>query len=91
MPELQGFYNSTSWQDDMAWAAAWLAWRTSNASMLEEGRQWYAEIPVKLARGPWYSWDTGETLVLRVTRKPPARFEAGRPAAPPARPPAPAS
>eukprot|EP00879_Flechtneria_rotunda_P028659 GHRR01030865.1.p1 GENE.GHRR01030865.1~~GHRR01030865.1.p1 ORF type:complete len:193 (+),score=55.97 GHRR01030865.1:922-1500(+) len=41
IPEVQGYYASYSYIDDLAWAAAWLALRTGDAQMLDDAKYYY--------------------------------------------------
>jgi endoglucanase len=57
VPELRGYYKSSSYEDDLAWAAAWLAVATGDGEYLQEARKWYASMPNVLQRNALYSWD----------------------------------
>lgn len=38
-----GFYNSTSFYDDLAWAASWLYKATQDPAYLSDAQVWYNE------------------------------------------------
>jgi hypothetical protein len=42
LPEMQSWYNSSSYLDDLAWAAAWLSWASDDdAVLLKEAETYY--------------------------------------------------
>ncbi|XP_039138440.1 LOW QUALITY PROTEIN: endoglucanase 24 [Dioscorea cayenensis subsp. rotundata] len=57
IPELQNFYNSTGYEDELLWAAAWLYHATGDQSYLSyvtvENGNSYADW----GRPTWFSWD----------------------------------
>jgi hypothetical protein len=53
-PEMQSRYNSSSYLDDLAWAAAWLSWASDNdAVLLDEAETYYKRI--RLEGGSFYT------------------------------------
>ena len=48
LPEMQKWYNSSSYLDDLAWAAAWLSWASGNDPvLLKEAKTYYKRFRVE--------------------------------------------
>uniref|UniRef100_A0A804PCX2 Endoglucanase n=1 Tax=Zea mays TaxID=4577 RepID=A0A804PCX2_MAIZE len=69
-PELSAYYNSTTYQDELLWAAAWLYHATGNHSYLSYATGRNADEFADLGNPRYFSWDDKragtEVLLSRV-------------------------
>lgn len=56
-PELSAYYNSTTYQDELLWAAAWLYHATGNHSYLSYATGRNADEFADLGNPRYFSWD----------------------------------
>ncbi|KAL6873597.1 hypothetical protein ACP4OV_013679 [Aristida adscensionis] len=70
-PELSEFYNSTTYQDELLWAASWLYHATGNGSYLSYATGKNGEEFADLGNPRFFSWDDKragtQVLLSRVT------------------------
>ncbi|KAL5985937.1 hypothetical protein ACLOJK_027927 [Asimina triloba] len=57
IPEVQGFYNSTGYKDELLWAAAWLYHATGDVSYLNYAAVKNGNAFADWGRPSWFSWD----------------------------------
>lgn len=68
----QGFYTSSSYEDDMAWAAAWLYKATGEASYLSDAKQFLKDSKGNVHRDEWTMcwdnmWTPAEVVMYQLT------------------------
>jgi hypothetical protein len=56
-PELSAYYNSTTYQDELLWAASWLYHATGNQSNLSYATGKNADEFADLGNPKYFSWD----------------------------------
>lgn len=57
IPDLQKYYNSTGYKDELLWAAAWLYHATGDQSYLSYTTVENGEVFADWGRPTWFSWD----------------------------------
>ncbi|XP_043713191.1 endoglucanase 24 isoform X1 [Telopea speciosissima] len=57
IPQVQTYYNSTGYEDELLWAASWLYHATGNRSYLEYVTVQNGEAFVGWGKPTWFSWD----------------------------------
>ncbi|XP_058090996.1 endoglucanase 24-like [Magnolia sinica] len=71
IPQVQKFYNSTGYEDELLWAAAWLYHATSDTSYLKYVTVENGEEFADWEEPSWFSWDNklagAQVLISRVS------------------------
>ena len=57
IPQVQKYYNSTGYEDELLWAAAWLYHASGDESYLKYATEMNGREFANWGSGSWFSWD----------------------------------
>lgn len=82
VPEVKGFYQSYSYIDDLAWAAAWLAMRTRDAEDIKSAQFYVQQHISEEAGGDRRRWVVQSLAVVCLVSTTPRPLSVARAASP---------